>query len=337
MNIWTILIAIVVFSALIFVHELGHFLVAKWAKVKVNEFAVGMGPVLLKTQKGETQYALRAFPIGGFCAMEGESDESEDSRAFCNVSIGKRMLISATGPAMNLVLGFILLCVLSTQVIGTTQIGNFYDNARSASHLEVGDVITRVNGHRVRTNNDLNYYFMRNNDGIIDLEVQRNGEKLTLYGVEFDTHQEGKARILIVDFRLVGVKPTFTQAVGYAGNWTVSLMRQVWGSLYDLITGRFELTSLSGPVGVTSAIGQASSMGWKYLLEMVSFISVNLAVFNLLPIPALDGGRIIFLGIEAIRRKPFSIKVEGVVNGITFLMLIGLVIFATVNDVIRLF
>ena len=339
MTIWTIIIAILVFSALIFVHELGHFCACKLSGVRVNEFAIGMGPVIFKKTRGETQYALRLFPIGGFVAMEGEDEESGDPNSFGKASLWKRFAILLAGPVMNLVLGLFILVLLTSQqnMLGSTVVAGFYETSVSNSQLQVGDQILSVNGKRVRTDNDLSYQFQRDRDGVMDLEVLRGESKVLLRDVTFQMREvEEGIRILIIDFSVKGMPKTFFGVLGNAVNRTGSVVKEVWSSLTDLITGRYGLNQLSGPVGVTSAISQASHMGWQTLLGLVAFITVNLGVFNLLPLPALDGGRLMFLLIELVRRKPVNPRYEGVVNAVGFMLLIGLVIFATFNDLTRL-
>lgn len=339
MGIGTILIAVLVFGALIFFHELGHFIFAKLAGVRVNEFALGMGPTLFSLQRGDTRYALRLFPIGGFVAMEGEDEDSSDPRSFGNASMPGRISVMLAGSAMNLLLGLIILALLTTQqnALGSTVVAGFHESALSSAQLQVGDEILRVNGRRVRTDNDLSYELQRDRDGVMDMEVLRGGQRTILRDVTFEMMEvEEGIRVLILDFKVQGVPKTFWGVVRNSINWTGSLVKQVWGSLIDLITGRYGLNQLSGPVGVTTAIGTASSMGWRPLLMLVAFITVNLGVFNLLPLPALDGGRLLFLLLEAVRRKPLNPCWEGIVNAAGFMMLIGLVIFATFNDIVRL-
>lgn len=340
MNISTIIIAVLVFSLLIFFHELGHFVIAKWSGITVNEFALGMGPKLFSFTRGETDYSLRAFPIGGFCAMEGENEDSSETGAFCNAPLFKRIFVTIAGSAMNIMLGLILLGILSSQqqVLGSTTLAEFQEGAVSNVQLRVGDTIHRINGHRVRTDNDLIYEFSRDRDGVMDMEVVRDGETVLLPAVTFrmETLEDG-TKMIDLDFRVKGVQPTAMGIVRNSFNWTGSIVKQVWGSFIDLVTGRYTVNQLSGPVGVTTAIGQASSMGWKSLVMLVSFITVNLGVFNLLPLPALDGGRLLFLLIELVRRKPINPRYEGVIHAVGFALLIGLMVFVTLNDVIKLF
>lgn len=339
MSVGTIVIAIVVFSALIFVHELGHFLACKWAGITVNEFALGMGPVLISRTKGDTTYSLRAFPIGGFCAMEGEDEESENEGAFGRAPLHKRILVIIAGSLMNLLLGLALLGILSSQlpVFGSTVVADFKEGATSSAHLVPGDKITKINGHRVRTLNDIDYEFSRERDGLMEMQVVRDGETVTLPDVQFQMRDIEGIKIINMDFRVHRIEKTPMGVVTNTFNWTLSLIKQVWGSFIDLITGRYGVTQLSGPVGVTTAIGQASSMGWQSLLLLVSIITLNLGVFNLLPVPALDGGRLIFLLIELVRRKPIDQRYEGLVHMVGFMLLIALMLFVTVNDVLKLF
>lgn len=338
MTVGTIIIAILVFSLLIFVHELGHFLTAKWSGVTVNEFALGMGPKLLSFTRGETTYSIRAFPIGGFCAMEGENEESDGAGAFCNAKLYKRILITVAGSVMNLVLGLLILGILSSQQksFSTTTIAQFKEGSVSSEQLQVGDQIVRINNHRVRDSQDIKYELSRDRDGVMDMVVLRGGEQVSLPGVTFRMEETDGVEFIVFDFYVEGVKATFGGIVKNTLNETWYTIRTVWGSFADLFNGRYQVKDLSGPVGVTTVISQASSMGWIYLLNLVAFITINLGVVNLLPIPALDGGRLIFLLIELVRRKPVNQKYESVIHAAGFMLLIGLIIFVTFNDVMKL-
>lgn len=352
-----IIIALLVFGVLIFVHELGHFMAAKWSNIKVNEFAMGMGPVLWKRQRGETVYALRLFPMGGFCAMEGDDEESEDLRSFGRAPLPKRMLVMIAGSAMNLLLGLLILGILSAKqpLIGTTTVARFGEAAVTNQWLQVGDNIKKINNHRVRTSNDIIYEFSRDRDGVMDILVVRpvaggKTEEVLLKDVAFSMEKlPDDVQMLNIDFNLAGVTPTFGKVVLNTFNWTGSIIKQVWGSFSDLITGRYGVNQLSGFVGLTKVIGEAAKQATEKtpeglineaavnnLLMLVAFITVNLGVFNLLPLPALDGGRLIFLLIEVVRRKPVNPRYEGIVHGIGFMLLIGLMIFVTFNDVAKI-
>lgn len=350
-NLPQILLALLVFGILIFIHELGHFLTAKWAKIRVNEFAMGMGPAIWTKQKGETLYALRLFPIGGFCALEGDDTESDDSHAFGRAPLYKRMIVMLAGSFMNLLLGLIILGFLTVQHgVGTATIGAFHEAAVTNEWLQVNDTIRKINNHRVRTDNDVYYELSRDRDGIMDIEVLRQNpdgtaDTVTLKSVQFGMRTvENNLQIIAVDFSVYGISnPTVPQIITNSFNWTVSVVRQVWGSFADLLTGRYSVNQLSGFVDVTRVIGDAAKTAaespdknWSPFIILVAVITLNLGVFNLLPLPALDGGRLVFLLIELVRRKPMNPKYEGYVHGVGFVLLIGLMIFVTVNDVAKL-
>ncbi len=343
----SIIIAVLIFSLIIAIHEFGHFAVAKLCGVKVNEFSIGMGPCLLKKKKGETQYSLRALPIGGYCAMEGEDSKSEDGNAFCNKSVPRRVAIVVAGAVMNLILGFILL-VISTIVnapITTTQISWFEENAVSnASGLEIGDKIIECNGMRIFTDMDLSYQFQSDEDGKFDMVVIRDGEKKELEDVEL-TKNEGT---LHIDFKVAPQKANPLTVLSYAGRSTLSYGRLIYISLGDLISGTYHLNDLSGPVGIVNAIGDViedeakeESIDWAALwnkmLSMAAFITINVGLFNLLPLPALDGGRLMFLIYEAITRHPVKPEHEGMVHFIGIVLLMLLMLIVTFNDIRKLF
>ncbi|WP_040196579.1 RIP metalloprotease RseP [Candidatus Soleaferrea massiliensis] len=338
--VWTVLIAVLVFAALIFIHELGHFLMAKLNGIKVDEFALGMGPTLLKWGKGETTYALRLFPIGGFCKMEGEDEGSLNERAFCNKKVWRRILVVVAGALTNIVLGFIiLLCLTSSQdLIGSTQVAKFNEGSISQnSGLQAGDIIERINGNKTNIDYDILYALMRDKDGVVDMEVLRGDEIVKLDAVKFNMQElEDGTKTIQLDFKVKGEEKTFLNVVHHSFFWTGAIIKVVWTSLLDLITGNFGFNQLSGPVGVATAIGQASSMGLSSLFLMIAFITINLGVFNLLPFPALDGGRLVFLIIEGIRRKPIKPEYEGYVHLAGLLLLFLLMIAVTFNDIARL-
>lgn len=347
-NLPQIIVALLVFSVLIFVHEMGHFIAAKRSGIKVNEFAMGMGPVLFQRQKGETMYSVRWFPIGGYCAMEGDDEDSEDAHAFGRAPLWKRMTVILAGSAMNLLLGLIILGMLSAglfsdreTLIGTTQIYGFHEKAVTNQWLQQGDTVKKINNHSVRTSNDMMYELSRDRDGIMDIVVERQladgtTESVLLPSVTFLMREVEGVSVLTIDFTLLGVEPTFGRVFGNMFNWTGSIIKQVWGSFADLLTGRYSVNQVSGFVGVTGAITEAVKSGFDDLLMLTAFITINLGVFNLLPLPALDGGRFIFLLIEAVRRKPIQPRYEGLVHGIGFALLIALMIFVTFNDVAKI-
>ncbi|MDD6175318.1 MAG: site-2 protease family protein [Firmicutes bacterium] len=341
----TIILAVLLFGLVIFLHELGHFLSAKAFGVKVNEFALGMGPKLFSFGKKETKYSLRLLPIGGFCAMEGEDEESEDERAFNRQKVWKRIIIVAAGAIMNILLGFLLMICLtvqedafkSTTVVATGDAVSVENGA-----FEPGDRITAINGYRIYNDYDLNFSLSRYADEPMEFTVVRSsGEKTTLTGVTLDyskiTGQDNGFA-----FTVQSVPKTFFTVVSQSAKSVLSITRLVWASLLDLISGKYGLEAVSGPVGTAQVIGEAASQGANFveslnnILWIMALITVNLGVFNLLPVPALDGGRLLFLLVEAVRRKPIPQKYEGWVHAAGFVILIGFMLIVTFNDVWRL-
>lgn len=344
-----IVIALIIFEVIILIHEFGHFIVAKKCGVKVNEFAIGMGPALLKKQKGETLYALRLLPIGGYCAMEGEDADSTDDRAFNKKSVPKRMAIVVAGIVMNLILGFVMLIIynaMSAPMTSTTISKFESENAKShQTGLEVGDKIISVNGMHIFTATDLSYQFQNDDDSVFDMTVVRNGEKVKLENVAFDT----KDKSMHIDFFVKPVEATPVTVVSQAFREAVTDGRLIYISLGDLVTGKYSIKDLSGPVGIVDVIGdviesetsQDNGIDWSALIQQMlslgAFITINIGLFNLLPLPALDGGRLIFLIIEAVRKKPVPPEKEGMVHFIGLAALMLLMIVITVSDIAKIF
>ena len=335
-----ILLTLVIFLVIIFIHELGHFLVAKWSGVRVNEFALGMGPAIFRRQIGETLYSIRVFPVGGFYSMEGEDDGSDDPRAFCNTAVWKRMLVVVAGACMNLLLGLGLIIGITaaSDVITSNTVASFSDGASSeATGLQAGDEILEINGRSIWVENDIAYQLLMDTDGSVDMLVRRNGEKVALNGVTFDFREgEDGSHTLIVDFKVVGLPTTFGNVLSYSVRKSASVARLVWISLVDLVTGNASLNDLAGPIGMTQVVGEAASVGMSSLLLLAAFITINVGIFNLLPIPALDGGRLLFLIIEAVRRKPIKPEYEGYVHMVGFALLILLMVVVAFHDIWRL-
>lgn len=338
---WTIILTVLVFGVIITIHELGHFISAKLCGVKVNDFSIGMGPKLFSIQKGETAYSLRLLPIGGSVSMEGEDLESEDQNAFCQKSTGKRFLIVSAGAIMNLILGMIvLICAFAPKnVLPTNTISSFREGAVSCdSGLAVGDEILKINGTVIFTDNDIVTALLSGNSSEFEFVVRRNGEKINLDQVSFLTQNgsSGKPE-LFIDFAVVPEENSFLGTLSYSFRRAVSLGRMVWLSLIDLVSGNVGFNQLSGPVGVGAVIGEAAGIGIQSLLILVGFLTINIGIFNLLPIPALDGGRLIFIIIEAIRGKPINRKYEAYIHAVGLLLLFGLMILVTGKDLLNLF
>ncbi|MDY4414234.1 MAG: site-2 protease family protein [Ruminococcus sp.] len=345
----SILIAILIFGMIIATHELGHFISAKLCGIKVNEFALGMGFRIFHFKKGETEYSLRLFPIGGFCSMEGEDSESDDKRAFCSKPVWQRIIVVVAGATVNILTGVILTIVLASMYksIPSTTVNYFASDSDTKeivassyeSGLREGDKIIRINGLKVFTYSDISYELASESDKPFTLEVERAGKNIILENVTFGNKNTGeKAR----DFAIETLPKTAGNVLSYSLKDSVSTARLIWISLSDLLKGKYGADELSGPVGTISVIGQASEIGETVrekvmsLLNLTIFITINIGIFNLLPIPALDGGRLVFLLIEAVRRKPIKPEYEAYVHAIGMLLLFGLMIFATYNDIMRL-
>lgn len=439
-----ILIGVLLFELIIFIHEFGHFITAKKSGIKVNEFSLGMGPKIFSFGKGETKYSLRIFPIGGFCAMEGEDEESPEPRAFNNAKVWKRMIVVIAGAVMNIILGFVLMFVVVVQqdAYSSTEVQSFPATSfSSCTGLRSGDVIKEINGYGISTSMDFNYpistaelktvdgstleiykedcgnnlynmavslvqdknnklsdeqvskvnellskstneivkakskedaysiyenYYKKINDacGIkdykvekiveketrkrytADILVERNGEEKLLKNVQFFTYttKDNSDPQVSIDFYVKPIEKTFGSVISQTFKQTSSTCKMIYASLGGLLTGKFGLKDMSGPIGIASAVttvaSESLSSGFmsavNSIIYVMMIITVNLGLFNMLPFPALDGGRFVFLIIEAIRGKSVPRKVEAIVNGIGMGLLILLMILITANDIFKL-
>ena len=434
-----IIIGVLIFELIIFIHEFGHFITAKKCGVQVNEFALGMGPKILKFQKGETLYSLRLFPIGGFCAMEGEDTESDSERAFGNKPVWQRMIIVLAGAFNNIVLGLIMMMILTGQseAFSSTTIASFAQAAfTSKSGLEVGDKLLDIGGYKIGSSKDIGfaiamlplqivdgddfsiykedcgYTLLRQysslkaddytkdelleitkafNSGIekintcttkeeadkitnetlaqvnelaktdykpeereymperkryrTDVKVLRNGTEQTVENVDFYTYlsDDGEPTVAL-DFSVTAIDKNFGTLITESFKGTLSVVRMIWKSLAGLVTGRFGMNDVAGPVGAASVVTQAAQVGLETsfldavnnILYMMMIITVNLGIVNLLPLPALDGGRFLFMVIEVIARRPVPQKYEAWVHAAGFLILLGFIAVITFNDIVRL-
>lgn len=338
MNIFLqILYTVLLLGVLIFIHELGHFLAAKAFGVRVTEFSLGMGPKLLKKQGKETLYSLRLFPIGGFCAMTGEDEEIEDDpRAMRSKPVWQRMIIVVAGALMNLILGIILVSILvMARPIPSTTVAQFTENAVSPScGLQAEDRIIGINGKRISGYMDLTTELSRcYNQDTVSLTVLRGEQEVILQNVTFPTESldEGLSYPTL-DFLVYREKKTPAVVLKNIFSETTSYVTLMFKSLGDMITGRVSLKYVSGPIGMSSVISEAASYGWASICSVAALISINLCVMNLLPLPALDGGRFLFMLIEAIIRKPVPAKIEGIIHGIGMLLLFALMILIAFKD-----
>ena len=342
----TIIIALLVFSFLIFIHEFGHFISARIFKVTVNEFSIGMGPRLVwyDSKKTGIRYSLAMFPIGGFVSMAGEDDESDDPNSFDKKPAWQRFIITAAGASVNIIAGFLAMIILTSVIpIGNTTVAKFvpkeetgYEISSSESGLMEGDVITKVDGKSVKIADELSYEIMRRGTEPIDITVIRDGKEFTIEDVVFPGLTESGQSFGSMDFKVFAVEKDFSEVMKFAFRKSALIVRMCWESIFDLLTGRYTFAAVSGPVGISSAIGDAAKAGGSSLLYITALISINLGVMNLLPIPALDGGRLITLLFEMISRKRIPKKIEGMVNAVGLAALLLLSVVIMIKDVVQL-
>lgn len=347
-----IIVGILLFGLLIAVHEWGHFITAKLLGVKVNEFAIGMGPALVSFQRGETQYSLRLLPVGGYCAMEGEDETNDDPRAFSSKAPWRRFIILAAGSFMNFVAGFLLVALLFTAAgsYAVPVIREFAEgfSCSGADGLQVGDRIHSINGHAISVYQDVSTQLASASGETLDLVVERDGEPVvlndlpltpknytvdgqtvTMYGIYFDKEQATASGVLVQSWKTCGY-----------------FARAVWSGLAMLVTGQVGLHDMSGPVGIVSYLGQAGSQGGSVAAGMqnvcyiIALIAVNLAIMNLLPLPALDGGRIFLLIVgevwQLLSGRRLDPKYEAWIHGAGFALLLLLMVVVTFSDIWKL-
>lgn len=343
--IWSILAAILAFGMIILVHELGHFLVARRFGVTVQEFSIGFGPELFsKTAASGTKYALRALPVGGFVSMAGEDEHSDDPHALCNKSKAARFCILAAGAGMNLVLGFVIMLVYTacSGALYSNQIERFLvpDDAGGVvstyQGLYPGDEILSVNGARTFVRTDYVLAAMRTGGKPCRITVRRGNDTLTVENFVFAVDTEDGIAYGNPNFFVPKLLPKNPGTVlRETAGQTASSIKMVVLSLLDLITGKYSLDAVSGPVGIVSEIHETASYGGILpVLFLLSVLAVNVGIFNLLPFPALDGGRILFLLIEVILRRPINRKTEEFLNLLGLVILFGAMIFITFHDLI---
>ena len=335
---YPIIIAILFFELIIIIHEGGHFVAARLMKIKVNEFAIGMGPKLFSRTGKETTFSLRAIPFGGYCAMEGEDEESDDENAFINKKVRQRIFVVVAGAAMNLILGFVILFIMvsSGSLVGTTQIARFEDNAVSAQYgLEVGDVIKSIDGVRIYTPNDLSTAFTRSDDATVDMRVTRDGKELSL-DVTFGTEEYEGRNYIIMDFWLLGEKKTVSNVIKATAYDFVSYSKTIFLSVHDMIVGKYGISDVSGPVGAVSIVSQAVKTSFSSMLRIMALLTINVGLFNLFPIPALDGWRLFILIGEGVTGKKLPSKAEYLINAIGLIVLLGFMCVVTFSDITKL-
>lgn len=337
-----IILAILAFGVLVIVHEFGHFITAKRGGVQVNEFWIGMGPTILKHEHKGTLYCLKLLPFGGACVMEGEDGESENEHAFGKAKLPRRMLIVCAGALMNFLVGFfIVLAVMQPNgpnggyIVST--IASVDPASTAAGDLKAGDEILKIDGYHILVRSDFETALSRTASTTHKVTVRREGEKVTLPSVKLEatvTDANGNKRIGITFAELpdslgMHLSMSVRTAVNYA--------RLVWSSMGMLVSGQVGVDQLAGPVGMAEVMADTAKYSMISFFQLVAFISINLGVMNLLPLPALDGGRLVFLIIEGIRRKPVPPKYEGYVHAAGLMLLLMLMVYVTGQDVLRIF
>ena len=348
-----IILSVLLFSFLIFIHELGHFLAAKWSGVRVNEFAMFMGPAIFKKQKGETLYSIRCIPIGGYCAMEGEDGDSEDPRAFGSAAWWKRLIILVAGSFMNMVAGILimLLIYLPTQEVVLPEIDRFesYSTLSGENGLQPGDRFVSIDGEKIYLQSDFSLILELNPGQVHDVVVERNGQHVKLNDFVMEKHtvlEDGVERQMFgIQFRVAEADLGMKLQVGWYN--CLDAMRMVRLSLQMLFSGEAGMKDMSGPVGIVDQMVQVAGTSETAndallnLLYFGAFIAINLAMMNMLPIPALDGGRVVALlitvAVERIIGKKLNPKYEAVVHGVGMVLLLALMAFILFKDVFMIF
>ena len=336
-----IILAILAFGMLVIVHEFGHFITAKRGGVQVNEFWIGMGPTLLKKERNGTLYCLKLLPFGGACVMEGEDGESDSAHSFGKASLPRRMLIVAAGALMNFLIGFLIVLAVTRPngpnggyIVST--LADVDPASTAAGELQAGDEILSVDGYRILVRTDFEMALSRGADTIYEVTVRRDGEKLTLPAVRLEAAVEGEDGRKMIGLTFAEQPDSIGMHLSMAARTSVNYARLVWVSLGMLVSGQVGVDQLSGPVGVASVMATTASYSLAAFLQLVAFISINLGVMNLLPLPALDGGRLVFLIIEGIRRKPVPPQYEGYIHAAGLMLLLALMVYVTGQDIVRI-
>lgn len=352
----TVILSLLVFEFLIFIHEFGHYITARIFNVTITEFSLGFGPELITYESKKTgiKYKICILPLGGFVAMVGEDEDSDDPNAFNKKPAWQRFIITAAGATVNIVAGFLAMIIIVSFIkIGNTTWGAPMEESvltelgyeeldlshrSSDSGLQMGDEIVAVNGKKVKIYDELSYQIMRYGYEPVDLTIIRDGDEMVIYDVSFPTVKQQGQTFGIIDFKITGLKEkNIFSVISLSFRKAALVMRMCWESIIDLLTGRYTLEAVSGPVGISTAIGDAASTGGILsLLNITVLISINLGFMNLVPFPALDGGRLITILIEMITRKKLPAKIEGMINAIGLAILFTFMIIVLFKDVFAL-
>lgn len=339
MTLLSIVGALLVLTVLVFVHELGHFYAGKKLGFRIDEFAIGMGPVVCSKEKNGTRFAIRALPIGGLCAFHGEDEGVSDPECFNAQPVWKRMIVVLAGPFMNILLAVVLaVIILMTYGEYMPMINDFTaeNTPAEAAGIQVGDIITEIDGKRITYYAECTDYIRQADHAGIEVTVRRGGSDVTLTARDIYDPESGSNRlgIYISPERLrYGLLEAATNSVRY----TCYIVKEMFKVLGGLFTGSVTSDDVAGPVGTISIIGQAVRAGFEVVLRLGVLISINLGIMNILPIPALDGGRFLFMVIEAVRGKPIPPEKEGMIHMAGLVLLFSLMILLTVMDVRKLF
>lgn len=333
----SIIVAFLVFLTLVTIHEFGHFIMAKWAGIKVNEFAVGMGPAILKKQKGETLYSLRIFPLGGYCAMEGEDEDSADERSFDNAKAYKRLVVLLAGAFMNMLLAVVAFLIVNMQS-GFTDLSIDKIEANSPAYIagiQENDEIISYNGKKPLLFLELRNMIINSKNESDTLTLKRDGKLINVeIKPELATIEDnGKT----IEYKKIGIMPKVRYDFFGAFKESINTCRYAFRSMFDFLgrafKGNVKKNEVSGPVVIIKTIASAAKVGFSSVMFLLGLISINLAFFNLLPFPALDGGKAVFILFEMITGIKPNKKVEYIVNIVGFSLLILLFLFVTYNDI----
>lgn len=333
----TIVASIIIFGILIFVHELGHYIMARWSGIRVLEFAIGFGKQLFGWEKGGTRYTLRLFPLGGFCKMLGEDPEDALKEGnFQEKPVGSRFVVIAAGSVMNFLLAILLFSLLYFFILGvpqtnSTEIGKVFPDGRAyAAGIRENDVVIAINEVEVKDWNSVVSIINVHPGQEINLKIKRNNELMTISVIPAEEDGRG----------LIGIAPVYKKyalfpSIFYGITYTWFFVKLIIVSIFQMITGKIP-ADVAGPVGIVAVVGEVMQTGLSNLLSLAAIISINLGIINLLPIPALDGSRLLFLILEGIRGKPIDPQKEGFIHFIGFTILILLMILIAFQDITRL-
>lgn len=330
-----IIMAILGFSLLIIVHELGHFIMARVNGIKVDEFSIGMGPEIISHKGKETQYSLRLLPIGGYVKMMGEEEAVDDEGSFSSKSPLRRISVILAGAFMNIIFAIIVFAIVFSNIgFSKNVVSSVIDNSPAQQiGLQQGDKILEINGSKVRTPDDVAIEIQLSKGANVDLLVDRNGEQLN-FNVTPRVDEESGSYLIGFYYEKIN-NPTIAESLKYTYNYTISMVNQTYKSLKLMVTGKLNFkTDVGGPVTIIRMSGEAAKSGVITLAYFLAIISLNLAVFNLLPFPALDGGWAIILLIELISRRKVPDKVVGALNYVGFMILMGFMVIVTLKDII---